>query len=267
MEEIEQFKAILDMKSVFRIYMDSNALPRIWESEILTDFVQQAHDAQKEFYLAMPHIFRSKTIEKFENNYTMISQCGMDGVLIRNIETYQFLKNHNYIGNIVIDHNLYEFNSYAKAFWNTKEVESHTAALELNYRELQEVGLENSELVVYGYLPMMVSAQCVQKTTSGCKNKKGRLNFTDRYQKTFVVKNLCDYCYNLIYNTSPLVLLDQKDEIRELKPKALRLHFTIEDAEQARDIAALYESVFIEGKHIPEYEQDFTRGHFKRGIK
>ena len=61
-------------------------------------------------------------------------------------------------GNIVTDYNLYQFNRYAKKFWMEEEVEATTAPLELNYNELREVGLESSELVVYGHVPMMVSA-------------------------------------------------------------------------------------------------------------
>ena len=191
----------------------------------------------------------------------------LDGILIRNIESFEFLKEHGYKGNIAADHNLYEFNSYAKEFWIDKNLESHTAALELNYKEFKDVGLENSELIVYEYLPMMISAQCIMKTTSGYKKERGRLVFKDRYQKEFIAKNNCEYCYNVIYNTSPLMLLDQKQEIHELAPKALRLHFTIESAEEVNEILKIYENVFIKNKKEIETKQDFTRGHFKRGIK
>ena len=129
------------------------------------------------------------------------------------------------------------------------------------------MGLQNGELVVYGHLPMMVSAQCITKTVNGCKRQKGRLLFKDRLQKEFIVKNHCDYCYNIIYNTAPVVLVDQKDEVEDLKPKALRLHFTIESRIKMREILGLYEEVFLKGTIIDEPEIEFTRGHFKRGIK
>ena len=74
----------------------------------------------------------------------------------------------------------------------------------LNYNELREVGLESSELVVYGHVPMMVSAQCVTKTVSGCRKEKGILVMKDRYQKEFFVKNNCDYCYNFYNYYFPL---------------------------------------------------------------
>lgn len=266
-EELEQFEVVVNSSIVKRIYLDANAVPKVWESDKLADCVDKAHHNDKELYLALPNIFRSKTISKFENGYQNIIQSKIDGILIRNIESYEFLKNHHYDGNIVTDHNVYEFNTYAKEFWKEYGVESHTASLELNYKELGEVGLEESELVIYGYLPMMTSAQCIQKTTSGCTKKRGRLVFKDRYAKEFTVKNNCDYCYNMIYNTSPLILLDQKNEIMELSPKALRLHFTIEDSNEVQKILNLYEDVFMKNKKVPDLSMDFTRGHFKRGIK
>lgn len=266
-EELQQFEVVVRAELVGRIYLDANAIKNIGEMSTLKKCVEKAHVANKEIYLAFPHIFRSKTIQKYTEMYSKLMDLQLDGILIRNIESFEFLKEHDYKGNIAADHNLYEFNSYAKEFWIDKNLESHTAALELNYKELKDVGLENSELIVYGYLPMMISAQCIMKTTSGCKKERGRLVFKDRYQKEFTANNNCEYCYNVIYNTSPLMLLDQKQEIHELAPKALRLHFTIESAEEVNEILKIYENVFIKNKKEIETKQDFTRGHFKRGIK
>ena len=179
----------------------------------LNDMIQSVHERGKTIYLGMPHIFRTDANVKYEACYAHIFEAAWDGVLIRNYESYQFLKAHGYQGNIVTDYNLYQFNRYAKKFWMEEEVEATTAPLELNYNELREVGLESSELVVYGHVPMMVSAQCVTKTVAGCRKEKGILVMKDRYQKEFFVKNNCDYCYNIIYNSLPVVLTDQKQEI------------------------------------------------------
>lgn len=269
-EEPEQLEAAYSHPAVRRIYLDANAISRIWEpasAKLIQEFVGTAHGQGKEIYLALPHIFRSRTRKQYEDAYEQIFGQGFDGILVRNYESYAFLREHHYAGNIVTDYNLYQFNRYAKQFWQEENVESMTAPLELNRVELKEVGLENSELVAYGYLPMMVSAQCVIKTVKGCKKQKGRFTFTDRYQKTFTVKNNCDYCYNMIYNTAPVMLTDQKEEIQELSPKAIRLHFTIESKSETERILCLYEDIFCKNEPATEPEQEFTRGHFKRGIK
>lgn len=266
-ETSEQLLEVLKESSVQRIYLDCNLAERIWENPNLNDMIQSVHERGKTIYLGMPHIFRTDANVKYEACYAHIFEAAWDGVLIRNYESYQFLKAHGYQGNIVTDYNLYQFNRYAKKFWMEEEVEATTAPLELNYNELREVGLESSELVVYGHVPMMVSAQCVTKTVAGCRKKKGILVMKDRYQKEFFVKNNCDYCYNIIYNSLPVVLTDQKQEIEDLMPKAMRLQFTVEKKENVRKVLDLYRAVFLENQAAREPDMEFTRGHFKRGIK
>lgn len=266
-ENLEQWEEALNFDYAERIYLDCNALNKAWANLDIPNIIDRTHKSGKQIYLGMPHIFRKETILKYEEAYDNIMKASWDGVLIRNYESYAFLKNHGYSGKIVTDYNLYQFNKYAKEFWKNEMIESTTAPLELNFKELKEVGVENSELVVYGYFPMMVSAQCVKKTTEGCKKQKGQIFIKDRYHKQFAVKNHCDYCYNIIYNTAPVVLTDQKMEIIELNPKAIRLHFTTENRQSMRKIMELYNEVFYKGGQAIEPEFEFTRGHFKRGIK
>ena len=266
-ENLEQWEEALNFDYAERIYLDCNALNKAWANLDIPNIIDRTHQSGKQIYLGMPHIFRKETILKYEEAYSNLLGVSWDGVLIRNYESYAFLKNHGYLGKIVTDYNLYQFNKYAKEFWKNEMIESTTAPLELNFKELKEVGVENSELVVYGYFPMMVSAQCVKKTTEGCKKQKGQIFIKDRYQKQFAVKNHCDYCYNIIYNTAPVVLTDQKMEIIELNPKAIRLHFTTENRQSMRKIMELYNEVFYKGGQAIEPEFEFTRGHFKRGIK
>lgn len=266
-ERLEQWEEAIISKCVERIYLDCNAMDNIWENLKIKEIIEQTHQNGKQIYLAMPHIFRKGTIRKYEEAYPHILEASWDGVLIRNYESYAFLQKYGYSGKIVTDYNLYQFNRYAKEFWENERTESTTAPLELDFKELKEVGVENSELVVYGYLPMMVSAQCVKQTTEGCKREKGQIFIKDRYNKQFAVKNHCDYCYNIIYNTAPVVLTDQKMEIIELNPKAIRLHFTTENRQMMRKMIALYDEVFYKNGQPLELDFEFTRGHFKRGIK
>lgn len=267
LETWEQFETVLKEECVTRIYADCNMIEKVWENEQTEQLIQASHKAGKEIYLGMPHVFRADTRRKYEADKERLLGSAWDGMLIRNYESYEFLRECGYSGNIVTDYNMYVFNHCAKEFWEEEQTESATAPVELNYRELQELGMENSELVVYGHMPMMVSAQCITNTMYGCRHKKGTLVMRDRYQKEFTVKNYCDYCYNIIYNTAPVVLTDQKEEIKRLTPKALRMHFTLEKPETVRKMLALYRNVFMEDGQSVEPDMEFTRGHFKRGIK
>ncbi len=266
-EQLEQFEEVVTKDCVKRIYLDANAIRFVVDNPKTLEVIKAAHFHKKEIYLGLPHIFRRNTGKQFETYYDNLIAQGWDGLLIRNYESYQFLLEKGYKGSIVTDYSLYQFNRYAKQFWKNEQVDSFTAPLELNFKELKEVGLEYSELVVYGHLPMMVSAQCITKTTKGCQKQWGKITFKDRYQKEFTAKCNCDYCYNIIYNTAPVLLTDQKEEILELAPKALRLHFTIEDKAKVNEVLCLYEDVFRKGCEPKEPSMEFTRGHFKRGIK
>ncbi len=73
-----------------------------------------------------------------------------------------------------------------------------------------------------------------KKSIGRCDGKESITRLKDRYQKTFYVKNYCDTCYNIIYNTAPLVLLEQIGEIEEMGIHEIRLHFTIEDTEETK---------------------------------
>ena len=53
----------------------------------------------------------------------------------------------------------------------------------------------------------------------------------------------------------------------DLNPKAIRMHFTVEDRQDTQRVMKLYEDVFYEATTAAEWETEFTRGHFKRGIK
>lgn len=266
-ETMEQLYAVLPYKEIHRIYLDVNALEQAWQYPKWNELTAKVHLSGKELFLAMPHIFRGDTKASYKAYYQNWAESDLDGVLIRNYESFEFLKECSYQKSIVLDHNLYQFNRSAKEFWKEHHISGITAPLELNCRELKELGLEQSELVVYGYLPMMISAQCVRKTTKGCSRKPGLLHMQDRVRKEITVKNCCDYCYNIIYNFAPMVLLDQKKEVEQIRPKELRMQFTIENQEQTKRMTELYINTFVYGKKTEDPDMEFTRGHFKRGIK
>ena len=257
----EQMEVILEEEAIGRIYADCTMFPRIWEKDSYVEWITKVHAAGKEIYLVMPYIFRERTRKQYEAAYNRIFGAGWDGILFANYESFAFLKEHGYTGRIMTDYNLYEFNQESRKFWKEKGVFEFTAPVELTERELQDLRVKDGEVIVYGYLPMMISAGCIQKTTRGCLKKSGQTTITDRYRNPFVVKNECDYCYNILYNYVPLYLGDRMEEVYQIGPGRIRLMFTTERQQEVRQILSAY----FEGKELPE--GTYTRGHWKRGIK
>ena len=219
-----------------------------------------------QYFLAMPYIFRKRTIRRYESMYAKIEEK-YDGILIRNWESYAWLRQHVYPKEIRSDYNLYIFNQKAKEELKNQGISLGTAPVELNDRELAGLGIEEQTFIAYGYQPVMVSAGCIQKTTASCDGKGGVLTISDRYQKEFAVRRYCRDCYNVMYNSAPLFLADKAEEIRKLMPAQIRLDFTIENKEQVREICKIYVDAFKEGKKMEPQIREYTRGHFKRGVK
>lgn len=219
-----------------------------------------------QYFLAMPYIFRENTIKRYEKMYTEIEKK-YDGILIRNWESYAWLKRHEYQKEIRSDYNLYIFNRKTKEELRRLGIARETASVELNDRELARIGIEEQVFIAYGYQPVMISAGCIQKTSASCDGKGGVLSISDRYQKKFAVRRYCRDCYNVMYNSAPLFLADKAEEVHALAPAELRLDFTTESSGQVKEICHAYTLAFEKGCKTEPPMQDYTRGHFKRGVK
>ena len=219
-----------------------------------------------QYFLAMPYIFRENTIKRYEKMYTEIEKK-YDGILIRNWESYAWLKRHEYQKEIRSDYNLYIFNRKTKEELRRLGIARGTVSVELNDRELARIGIEEQVFIAYGYQPVMISAGCIQKTSASCDGKGGVLSISDRYQKKFAVRRYCRDCYNVMYNSAPLFLADKAEEVHALAPAELRLDFTTESSGQVKEICHAYTLAFEKGCKTEPPMQDYTRGHFKRGVK
>ena len=265
-ESLEQLEGVLEYEEIERIYIDSNIVPDLFDDPRLIPLCQKAAAHGTAVFLAMPHIFRADAAEKFEQNYELFLKIAQDGVLIRNSESFQFLKEHRFDRTIILDHNLYVFNRYSRKFWNNNGVELFTAPMELNADELSMLGLEKGELVIYGRIPVMTSAQCIIKTTKGCTHDPVTTMLTDRRGKRFPVKNHCGFCYNIVYNSSPLSLFDERDAWIKMHPKSIRIQFSTETRCEVTGILDAAYAVCTADAGQKFSGEDFTRGHFRRGI-
>ena len=101
---------------------------------------------------------------------------------------------------------MYTFNDVSKSAFFEHGVSGDTVPLELNSREIMHRNNTGSQMIVYGYYPLMTTANCVHKNTKGCDKKQKLIYLKDRYNKSFAVCNNCKECYNTIYNSLPTCL-------------------------------------------------------------
>ena len=263
--DIRQAEGLLTQDGIRRFYLESDLL--LEDPEAFLRLRKNIQHQGKECFLAMPPLFREDKKGLFQAGEAERELPFMDGFLVRNLEELAYLKEQTPGAVFIADANLYSWNQEARSFLKEQGFSGDTAPLELNSQELSERGLAGSELVVYGRAPLMLSSQCVKRTTGNCNKKKEFTFLTDRKGKTFPVWNDCSVCMNIIYNTAPLDLSDQEKEIRTLAPAGIRLTFTTETAEEAKKITEVYIQRFLLGEAASLTLPEFTRGHFKRGVE
>ena len=84
----DQLSAALVVPEVRRICLDASSFqPERW-----AEFVQLIHQAGKECYLTLPHIFRTHAIGFFRTYRSCLELAGFDGLLIRAFEAIQWMR-------------------------------------------------------------------------------------------------------------------------------------------------------------------------------
>lgn len=261
-QNISQLSAVADYPFLNRIYIEGSTA---FNADVLEMVQRIRKERDVRVYTAMPYIFRDRAIAYYETVYDKLNAV-YDGILLRNFESFEWLGRKNYMKPVISDFNVYVFNKESKNFMKQTGFEDYTLPVELNFHELRET-LGGGSLIVYGYQPVMISANCIKMTTKGCKKEEGIGWITDRCQKKFAVINFCKYCYNVMYNCMPLMLFDMRDEIEKLSPSGIRLDFTTEPSLKVREIMDLYQSLFLKQEEQNMLKMEYTRGHFKRGVK
>lgn len=259
----ESLPAVLDVPEVTGISLSSSQI----DFHQLKSYAASCHQADKSFGLVLPSVFRSAQRSYFERRIEPLKGAGIDFLVVKNLEETAFLKEFDWNISVILDQNLYTFNQRAHQFWKDQGIFMDTLPLELNEKELRVRGCEESEMIVYGYLPLMVTANCLHKTLGSCGKQQEIWRLADRYKKEFLVVNECRWCYNVIYNCEPLSLLGNAKEVERISPKSLRLSFVMEDNHQIQYILRRFVEKYCHKKETQALEGAFTRGHLKRGVE
>ena len=269
LEEPWQLEPVLNQKDVSAVYLDAAGFgPASWK-----DAADRCHAAGRACYLALPHIFRDHALRFFKDSRALLADAGFDGVLVRALEEIQWLEDNRIALPFITDASVYAWNSGTLEELASRNPVAVTMPWELNSREMGPVVQAccqahiPGELVVYGHAPMMVSAQCITRTVKSCTHDRGLLMLKDRTGAMLPVKNHCRFCYNTIYNPSPVSLLGNEDLIRRMGLARIRLQFTVEDAQQTEKVLEAFSASFMGGKTIEPPFKDFTRGHVQRGVE
>lgn len=235
-------------------YLDFDMYDRKTLIQQFSDDVQSLTKLNKKVYLMLPTIFRADSSDYFVSIAKELDKVSFDGFVVKNYEEL-YLADNLFTGKkIILDHNMYTFNDTAKSAFFEHGVSGDTVPLELNSREIMHRNNTGSQMIVYGYYPLMTTANCVHKNTKGCDKKQKLIYLKDRYNKSFAVCNNCKECYNTIYNSLPTMLTKNISKLKEAGIRSFRYSFTIETPKQLKAV-------------MDDKIAEYTNGHYKRGVE
>lgn len=235
-------------------YLDFDMYDRKTLIQQFADDVKSLTKRNKKVYLMLPTIFRADSSDYFVSIAKELDKVSFEGFVVKNYEELYLTENLFTGKKVILDHNMYTFNDVSKSAFFEHGVSGDTVPLELNSREIMHRNNIGSQMIVYGYYPLMTTANCVHKNTKGCDKKQKLIYLKDRYNKSFAVCNNCKECYNTIYNSLPTMLIKNISKLKEAGIRSFRYSFTIESPKQIKAV-------------MDDKVAEYTNGHYKRGVE
>jgi len=235
-------------------YLDFDMYDRKNLIQQFADDVQSLTKRNKKVYLMLPAIFRADSSDYFVTIAKELDNVSFEGFVVKNYEELYLTENLFTGKKVILDHNMYTFNDVSKSAFFEHGVSGDTVPLELNSKEIMHRNNIGSQMIVYGYYPLMTTANCVHKNTKGCDKKQKLIYLKDRYNKSFAVCNNCKECYNTIYNSLPTMLTKNISKLKEAGIRSFRYSFTIETPKQIKAV-------------MDDKVAEYTNGHYKRGVE
>ncbi|RGH30342.1 U32 family peptidase [Roseburia sp. AF02-12] len=267
-EDAEQLPAVLKADFVDTVYLDCMLYTRENLIRMLSEDIDRVHASGKKAFYVFPFIFRQQTSLFYEKIMPELKKLPLNGIMVRSLDEIAFIKewgNENW--QMVSDSNLYTYSNEAAEYFYRLGMIQDTIPVELNRKEILRRENSRSEIIIYGRLPLMITAQCIHKNTLGCMHQPKVLNLKDRYSVYFPVKNFCPECYNVIYNSLPVCLFKEDVTVKKIAPAAVRLSFTTETEEETEQILTIYGDIYKNGGILGQMPMECTNGHFKRGVE
>lgn len=286
---VEQLRVVLKIADEAA---DGFAVSGIYMSRTLYDLMMQESEQDTEFmpgggnlsdiiyrrniklYMELPHL-----IDSAFSLADYLPNDGIHGIYIRNIDGFAAAAECGLAGRyeLVCGASLYGMNDWARAFWTACAGPLvFELPRELNLRECAALAVgtrQISEAILYGYQPVMLSAQCVVKSRTGCDKENKISRITDDKGNCFYVRCICGECCNIIYNGVPFDMRGHMEELlKRTQTDRYSIFFTLEDAAGTARIM----KDFADKKRCKD-EKDtnviqtdsklYTTGHCYRGVE
>ena len=207
----------------------------------------------------LPRVITDDETEEIFSTLEKLHEYGLNQALIGNIGHVALAKQAGM--EVRGDFGLNAFNSQTLDVLRAAGFLSATASFELRIQQIRDMQKPlDTEMIIYGRLPVMVSDQCIIRQSSGRCNCQVPGQLADRTGSVFPVMKEFG-CRNVIYNAHKLFLADRRDELLSAGLWGMRLLFTTESARECVEVAKAYLG-------MTDYQPNMlTRGLYYRGVE
>lgn len=225
------------------------------------DLVGLNWDTTKIIIGSLPAVIRNRS-----QYITSIDFNQFDYIMAGSFDGLEILREAGYPEDrVILDNRLYTFSGRSKLAYEAMGYALDTISYELNIGELKERDNSRSIMPLYGYIPLMLTANCVVNNTKGC-NKSGEINYlNDRQKEHFPVVCDCKNCMNIIYNCKPYVGFSEMKDINKIDAYGYRIDFTFETADEMAAVFDMYDRCVINDERMT-LDNTMTKGHLRRGV-
>ncbi len=242
-------------------------LETLW-AERMQGFALEGRPAPQCF-LSLPPILRAYDADYLELCWEALRSPVFSGCQVQDLEGWGFLEEKGYGRAISAGPSIYIWNSLSLGFWAEK-AQTLSLPLELGYGQSRDLAASHPavdlEKMVYGHIPMMISASCAIKSGLGCKKfLRESWRLTDRKGKKLPLVTNCRHCMNILYNPLPLSLHAYVGRWRERAN--LLLDFTIEDGAAMGVVLEYFGRLACHPAEPAPPDWEYTTGHEKQGME
>ena len=221
-----------------------------------------------EWCVTLPRVWRDRDEPDLRRRLEQARALGVTGALLGNIGHLSLTRDTGL--RLYGDYGLNVYNARSLAYLRDKGLASACLSFELRFAQLRDLPkVLPAEALVYGYLPLMITENCLVQNRTGCRLSRGgpavpaqapcrgAHTLQDRVGAAFPL--LPAYGHRTeVQNSRPLWLADRTDWKR-LGLAYARLRFTVESPADCAAILRDYRT----GAPAPVL---FTRGLYERGV-
>ena len=207
-----------NLKNVDKIYLPLKYFVRNDFTDILNTLSHKG-----KLYLYMPFIIKDKYIKSIRNCIeNIVSKFNICGFVISEYSSIDYLKMFN--KDVIANYNFNVYNSYTLNKLKSFGFSNITLSPELQQNELMEISDSESEVIVYGKIPLMTMSYCLLGKSNMCYKECKKLCksddkffLNDRYNFKFRVISDNLQTLTTIYNSRNIELYKNNPQFASLR--------------------------------------------------